>query len=379
MTLDKKIQMVDLVGQYQEIEGDIQSAIKGVIYSSAFINGPEVWEFADELKEYTGAGFVVPCANGTDALQVALMALDPELGDEVIVPAFTYVATVEVIALLGLKPVFVDVDPGTFNIDPGLIEPAITPRTKAIMAVNLFGQCAEMETISLIAGRNDISVIEDNAQTIGADYYFADGSSQKSGTMGDIGTTSFFPSKNLGCYGDGGAIFTNDQSLGEKIKMICNHGQKKKYYHDCLGVNSRLDSLQAAILRQKLRKLDEYASRRQSVAEYYDQRFSSGQGLQVPTRSSFSSHVFHQYTLLVDGASRQDLMNHLKELGVPSMVYYPLPIHLQKAYLHFGHNEGDFPISEDICRQVISLPIHTQMDDEQSAYIADSVLSFFRN
>jgi len=379
MTLDKKIQMVDLVGQYQEIEGDIQDAIKGVIHNSAFINGPEVWAFADELKEYTGAGFVVPCGNGTDALQVALMALDLQAGDEVIVPAFTYVAAVEVIALLGLTPVLVDVDPGTFNIDPNRIDAALTPKTKAIMAVHLFGQCADMESITAIAGPRDISVIEDSAQAIGADYFFPDGTSKKSGTIGDIGTTSFFPSKNLGCYGDGGALFTNKPALGEKLKIICNHGQKTKYYHDCLGVNSRLDTLQAAILRQKLKKLDEYATRRQSVADYYDQRFAQVEGLLTPTRSSFSSHVFHQYTLLVPSARRQGLIDHLRQKSIPSMVYYPLPIHLQKAYQHYGYRDGDYPISESLCGKVLSLPMHTQMDEEQLELIGESVISFFEN
>ncbi len=369
--------MVDLVGQYQEIEKEVQTAIEGVIYSSAFINGPEVWAFADELKEYTGAGFVVPCANGTDALQIALMALDLKPGDEIIVPAFTYVAPVEVIALLGLTPVLVDVDPDTFNIDQARVQDALTPRTRAIMAVHLFGQCSDIESLTALAQARNIPVIEDNAQSFGAQSFLSDGTRPKSGTIGDIGTTSFFPSKNLGCFGDGGALFTNNPDLAEKMKMICNHGQKTKYYHDCLGVNSRLDSIQAAILRQKLKRLDEFASRRRSVADYYDHRFARIEGLKTPIRSSFCSHVFHQYTLQVPGDSRQNLIDHLRQDGIPSMVYYPLPLHLQKAYKPYGYQEGDFPVSEDLCKQVISLPIHTQMDDEQLNFIADSVLAFF--
>lgn len=368
--------MVDLLGQYGKIKPEIDRAVLEVIASSAYINGPEVKAFQAELEQYLGVKHVIPCANGTDALQVAMMGLGLEPGDEVITADFTYVATAEVIALLKLKPVLVDVLPGTFTIDPDAIEKAITPRTRAIVPVHLFGQCSMMEKIMSIAERHHLFVIEDNAQAIGADYQFTDGRRQKAGTIGTVGTTSFFPSKNLGCYGDGGALFTNDDVLASKLRMIVNHGQSVQYYHDVVGVNSRLDSIQAAILRVKLRHLDEYAAARNKVADYYDLAFGHHPKLTIPVRERSSTHVFHQYTLVLKGASRDAMREFLATRGIPAMIYYPVPLHLQKAYTDARYNEGDFPVTEQLCRHVISLPIHTEMSVEDLDYITSAVLEF---
>ena len=372
----KKIQMVDLIGQYEKIQPEIDKAVLDVIRSSAYINGPDVKTFATELGDYLKVKHVIPCANGTDALQIAMMALGLQPGDEVITASFTYVATAEVIALLKLKPVLVDVLPDTFTIDPKAIEAAITPRTKAIVPVHLFGQCADMESINNIAKKHNLFVIEDIAQAIGADYKMKDGKIQKAGTLGIIGCTSFFPSKNLGCYGDGGAIFTNDDELGKKIKMIANHGQSVQYYHDEIGVNSRLDSIQAAILRIKLRHLDEYAAARQKVAAFYDRAFAGHPNIIRPARFPYSTHVFHQYTLVLKNASRDLLRSHLASKDIPAMIYYPVPLHMQKAYKDSRYKKGDFPVTEWLCANVISLPIHTEMNDETLNYICENVLSF---
>jgi dTDP-4-amino-4,6-dideoxygalactose transaminase len=372
----KKIQMVDLIGQYEKIQTEIDKAVLDVIRSSAYINGPEVQAFREELEKYLGVKYVIPCANGTDALQIAMMALDLQPGDEVITASFTYVATAEVIALLRLKPVLVDVLPSTFTIDPKAIEAAITPKTKAIVPVHLFGQCADMESINAIAKKHGLYVIEDVAQAIGSDYTFKDGIVKKAGTISTIGCTSFFPSKNLGCYGDGGAIFTNDETLGKKIKMIANHGQSVQYYHDEIGVNSRLDSIQAAILRIKLRHLDEYAQARQNVAVHYDKAFGGHPKLTTPARTPFSTHVFHQYTLVLKDTNRDQLREFLASKNIPAMIYYPVPLHFQKAYQDPRYKKGDFPVTEWLCANVISLPIHTEMNDEMLNYICENVLNF---
>ncbi len=372
-----KIQMVDLGRQYEHIRDEVDAAVLNVVASTQYINGPEVKAFQKELEDYLGVSHVVPCANGTDALQVAMMALGLKPGDEVITTTFTFVATVEVIALLGLRPVLVDVDPDTFNIDPLAVEKAITPKTKAVVPVHLFGQSAQMEPLLDIANRHGLYVIEDNAQAIGADYLFSNGSRKKTGSMGHIGCTSFFPSKNLGCYGDGGAIFTNDHALAQKMRYIVNHGMQTRYYHDQVGVNSRLDSIQAAILRIKLPRLDSYNQARQQAAASYDAAFNGHPGLQIPVRSPFSTHVFHQYTLKTSGIDRFALQEHLMGKGVPAMVYYPVPMHLQKAYTDPRYKEGDFPVTEDLCKRVISLPIHTELDPEQTETITGSVLEFF--
>lgn len=368
--------MVDLLGQYEKIQGEIDKAVMDVIRSSAYINGPEVKSFQSELETYLGIKHVIPCANGTDALQIAMMALGLKPGDEVITADFTYVATAEVIALLQLKPVLVDVLPGTFTIDPKAIEAAITPKTKAIVPVHLFGQCADMETINDIAKKHNLFVIEDNAQAIGANYKMRNGTVMKAGTMGIIGCTSFFPSKNLGCYGDGGALFTNDDELGKKIKMVANHGQSVLYYHDEVGVNSRLDSIQAAILRIKLRHLDEYAEARSRVADFYDKAFANHPKLTIPERFKYSDHVFHQYTLVLKNADRTKMREFLAERNIPAMIYYPVPLHLQKAYRDDRYKQGDFPITEWLCANVISLPVHTEMNEETLKYICDNVLEF---
>ncbi len=371
------IQMVDLKGQYAKIKSEVDQAIQEVIDTTAFINGPQVKKFSEDLAQYLGAEHVIPCANGTDALQIALMALDLQPGDEVIVPCFTYVATAEVIALLKLKPVMVETDPNTFNITAQIFEKAITPKTRAVVPVHLFGQCADMEPIMDVAKRHNIFVVEDTAQAIGADYTFSDGSVKKAGTIGDIGTTSFFPSKNLGCYGDGGALYTNDTALGIKIRKIANHGQAKKYHHELVGVNSRLDTIQAAVLGVKLTHLDEYADARRTVAAAYDRGFENISWLQTPTRQSNSTHVFHQYTLkITDSVHRESLKAYLAEKGIPSMVYYPVALHLQQAFRTDEFNKGDFPISEDLCDRVLSLPIHTEMTPEEQNYIISTVRSF---
>ena len=369
------IKMVDLHKQYLRIKPEIDKAIEEVLTSTAFIQGPQVAEFAEALANYIGVEKVIPCANGTDALQIAMMALDLRPGDEVIVPVHTYVATAEVIALLGLKPVFVDVDESTFNIDTGQIEKAITKKTKAIVPVHLYGQCADMEPILKIASQYNLHVIEDAAQALGAEYTFSDGTRKKAGTLGTIGTTSFFPSKNLGCYGDGGAIFTNDAALGEKIKMISNHGQRIKYHHDIIGVNSRLDTLQAAILKVKLRFLPVYEEKRNQVAAFYDRNLSN-EYLQAPVRANNSTHVFHQYTVRMKGKSREDFQKHLTANEIPFMIYYPVPLHLQKAYQRAGFGEGSFPVTEKLSKTVISLPVHTEMQREEMKFICETINQF---
>ncbi len=366
--------MVDLKRQYENIQDEIDAAVLDVVRSTQYINGPEVKAFQKELEAYLGVKHVIPCANGTDALQVAMMALDLKPGDEVITTTFTFVATVEVIALLGLTPVLVDVDPDTFNIDPEAFKKAITPKTKAVVPVHLFGQCAQMEQLMDIAKAHNLYVIEDAAQAIGSDYFFSDGSSKKAGTIGHIGCTSFFPSKNLGCYGDGGAIFTNDDEFAKKMRVIVNHGMEVRYYHDSIGVNSRLDSIQAAILRVKLRRLDEYTRERQEAAAFYDKAFATHPQLQTPVRSEFTSHVFHQYTLKTEGVDRFKLQEYLMSREVPAMVYYPVPMHMQKAYDDPRYRKGDFPVSEALSESVISLPMHTELDEEQLNYICTSVL-----
>lgn len=372
----RKLAMVDLVSQYEKIKPEIDKAVLDVIASSAFINGPEVKSFQAELEKYLGAKHVIPCANGTDALQIAMMALNLQPGDEVITGNFTYVATAEVIALLKLKPVLVDVFEDTFTIDPAAIEKAITPKTKAIVPVHLFGQCAKMDEIMAIAKKHNLYVIEDVAQAIGADYTFADGSKKKAGTIGDIGCTSFFPSKNLGCYGDGGAIFTENDDIAKKIRMVANHGQSVQYYHDEIGVNSRLDSMQAAILRIKLRHLDEYAAARNKVAAYYDKSFANHPKVKIPVRDPKSTHVFHQYTLVLNGVDRTAMRDFLAAKGIPSMIYYPVPLHLQKAYMDPRYKEGDFPVTEHLCKNVISLPMHTEMSEADMEFIVSGVLEY---
>jgi dTDP-4-amino-4,6-dideoxygalactose transaminase len=380
MTTDQKtapkIQMVDLKTQYEKIKTEVDVAIQQVIENTAFINGPEVKSFQTELEKYLDVKHVIPCANGTDALQIAMMALDLKAGDEVITADFTYVATAEVIALLGLTPVLVDVYSDTFDINIEAIEKAITPKTKAIVPVHLFGQCANMEAIMNLANKHHLHVIEDTAQAIGADFTFSDGRTKKAGTIGTVGCTSFFPSKNLGCYGDGGALYTNDDALAAKIRMIANHGQSVQYVHDSIGVNSRLDSIQAAILRIKLRHLDEYAAARNKVAAYYDKAFANHPKLKTPARVKNSTHVFHQYTLQLNGVDRNALRAFLSDNGVPAMIYYPIPLHLQKAYTDARYKAGDFPVTEQLCANVISLPMHTELAEETLSYITSNVLAF---
>lgn len=373
----RDIKMVDLKSQYEKIKTEVDNAILKVISDTAFINGEEVKLFQQELESYLGVKHVIPCANGTDALQVAMMGLGLKPGDEVITSNFTFVATVEVIALLGLTPVLVDVDPETFNIDPDVIEKAITPKTKAIVPVHLFGQCAEMERINSIAKKYNLFVIEDTAQATGADYHFDEGKQMKAGTMSDVGCTSFFPSKNLGCYGDGGAIFTNNDELAKKMRSVVNHGMTVRYYHDDVGVNSRLDTIQAAILRIKLKHLDEYNTARQYAAKYYNNAFKDIQNLKTPAEYLKSSHIFHQYTLVTNNCDRNKLQQHLESNGIPAPIYYPVPLHLQKAYTDPRYKQGDFPITEKLCESVISLPMHTEFDDEQLKFITDKVKEFF--
>jgi UDP-2-acetamido-2-deoxy-ribo-hexuluronate aminotransferase len=372
----KKIQMVDLISQYEKVQNEIDQAVLDVIRSSAFINGPEVKAFQSELESFLDVKHVIPVANGTDALQIAMMALDLKPGDEVITASFTYVATAEVIALLQLTPVLVDVDPETFNIDPEAIKKVITPKTKAIVPVHLFGQCANMDAIMEIAKEHNLFVIEDTAQAIGSEYTFKDGTKAKAGTIGDFGATSFFPSKNLGCYGDGGALFTNNDSLAKKARMIANHGQTVRYYHDEIGVNSRLDSIQAAILRIKLRDLNNYAAARNKAAAFYDNAFSNTEALKTPVRAKNSTHVFHQYTLKTYGVNRNEMQEFLAEKDIPSMIYYPVALHMQKAYKSDRYKEGDFPVTEDLCKRVISLPMHTELTQEQLEHITTGVLEF---
>lgn len=373
----KKIQMVDLISQYEDIKEEVKAEFDRVLDTAMFINGPLVKEFQADLEAYLDVKHVIPCANGTDALQVIMMAYNFPKGAEVLVPSYTYVATVEVIALLGFKPVFVEAYPDSFNIDIEDLESKITAKSVAIVPVHLYGQCADMERLMEVAERNNLVVLEDTAQAIGADYTYADGRTVKAGTIGNAGATSFFPSKNLGCYGDGGAVFTNDDELASKIRMIVNHGQSKRYYHDSIGVNSRLDSLQAAVLKVKLKHLDRYNAARRAVADRYDKAFGATGVITPPYRSPFSTHVFHQYTVkLADGIDRDGLNAFLTEEGIPSMIYYPVPNHLQKAYQYYGYQKGDFEVTEDLCSRVISFPIHTEMEDEQQELIISKVIEF---
>lgn len=372
---EKQIQMVDLHGQYLRLKEELDVAMQSVIDNCAFINGPEVKAFAKHLADYLDTPYVVTCGNGTDALQIALMALGLQPGDEVIVPAFTYVAAAEVVALLGMVPVLVDVDERTFNINPELIEEAITDKTKAIVAVHLFGQSCDMARIEALAAAHGLFVVEDNAQSIGAVYTYPDGLQKKTGTMGHIGTTSFFPSKPLACYGDGGALFTSHPQLAEQVRMIANHGQQCKYHHQIIGCNSRLDTLQAAILDVKLKYLDAFNEARRAVAARYDEAFALVEGLLVPKRSSFSSHVYHQYTLQVAPEKRELLQRTLKEKGIPSMIYYPLPLHEQEAFKKVARISGSLEVADRLCRSVLSLPIHTEMDEEEQNKIIESVKS----
>ncbi|WP_332033518.1 DegT/DnrJ/EryC1/StrS family aminotransferase [Kaistella sp.] len=371
----KKIQMVDLQSQYYKIKSDVDNAVLNVLDSAAFINGPEVKSFQTELETYLDVKHVIPCANGTDALQIALMALDLQEGDEVITADFTFAATVEVIHLLKLKSVLVDVDYETFTMDVEKLKAAITPKTKAIIPVHLFGQCANMEEILKVAKQHNLAVIEDNAQAIGADFTFSDGTVKKSGTMGILGTTSFFPSKNLGCYGDGGAIFTNDDELAHKIRGIVNHGMYERYYHDEVGVNSRLDSIQATVLRKKLPLLDTYNEARRKAADYYDEAFANHPNILTPKRAENSTHVFHQYTLRILNGKRNELQQFLAEKEIPAMIYYPVALRKQKAYFQ-GSDDKDFANTDRLLNEVISLPMHTELDEEQLKYITDAVLEF---
>lgn len=371
------IQMADLHGQYLKIRDEIDAAMQEVLDSARYIKGPVVSRFESSLGTYLDNSKVISCANGTDALQIALMALGLKPGDEVIVPAFTYVATAEVVALLGLKPVMTDVDPDTFNITPEIVKRAITTATKAVVPVHLFGQCADMNGIMKVAGEHGLFVIEDNAQAIGSDVRLDVDKKIKSGTIGHIGTTSFFPSKNLGCYGDGGALITRNEVLAEKIAMIANHGQSVQYHHDLIGVNSRLDALQAAILNVKLKYLDEYVRARQKAAAFYDAALENIDGLITPVRGPYSSHVYHQYTLRIADGKRDELKSFLDEKGIPSMIYYPLPLYRQKAFHDPSIHPKDFPVTEQLCNEVLSLPVHTEMDDELLTYISNNVKAFF--
>ncbi|WP_330442159.1 DegT/DnrJ/EryC1/StrS family aminotransferase [Flavobacterium sp. C4GT6] len=371
--------MVDLKGQYDKIKNEVNIEIQNCLENTAYINGPAVKEFQHDFEKYLNVKHVIPCANGTDALQIAMMALNLQPGDEVICPAFTYVATAEVIGLLGLKPVMVDVDPETFNINMEGLDKYITDNTKAIVPVHLYGQTAEMEKIMQFAKKYNLFVIEDNAQAIGSDFTFENGTVKKSGTIGDIGCTSFFPSKNLGCYGDGGALMTNDDELALRIRMIANHGQEKKYYHKVLGCNSRLDTLQAAILKIKLQHLDEYSASRNTMASYYDENLKDVENISIPQRSTNSTHVFHQYTLRITDGSRNDLQRYLTEKGVPSMVYYPLPLYKQEAFQQYVDEGVSLPVTERLCEEVISLPIHTEFNQEVSDYIISEIKNFFKS
>ncbi|PKA97626.1 dTDP-4-amino-4,6-dideoxygalactose transaminase [Flavobacteriaceae bacterium MAR_2009_75] len=375
--------MVDLSGQYEGVKDQVNTAISQILETSAFINGPEVQSFREELEDYLGVKHVIPCANGTDALQIAMMGLGLKPGDEVITADFTFAATVEVIALLQLTPVLVDVCPDTFNIDVAAIEKSITPKTKAIVPVHLFGQCANMDAIMALAEKHNLFVIEDNAQAIGADYTFKNGKTQKAGTIGHVGATSFFPSKNLGAYGDGGAIFTNDDELAHTLRGIVNHGMYERYHHDVVGVNSRLDSIQAAVLRAKLPQLDQYCARRREAARKYSAAFKAIESIKVPkvksnhgSGDSYDDHVFHQYTLRITNGKRDALAKHLTEKQIPFGIYYPIPLHSQKAYADERYNEDDFTVTNQLVKEVISLPMHTELDDEQIDYITRAVIEF---
>lgn len=374
-----KIQMVDLQGQYHKIKSEIDTAIISCIEKAAFINGPAVKEFQNDFENYLKVKHVIPCANGTDALQIAMMALDLKPGDEVICPAFTYVATAEVIGLLGLIPIMVDVNSDTFNIEVNNLEKYLTSKTKAIVPVHLYGQAADMEKIMEFAQKNNLYVIEDNAQAIGSNYQFSNREVKKTGTIGHIGCTSFFPSKNLGCYGDGGALMTNDDQLAAKIRMIANHGQEKKYYHKVLGCNSRLDTVQAEILKIKLKHLDEYSVARNKMATFYDQNLSKLEALQIPKRTKNTTHVFHQYTLRVKNGRRNELQKYLEEKGIPSMIYYPLPLYKQEAFQQYNAENFYLPVTEMLCDEVISLPIHTEFNEEIAQFIVNEIEKFFKN
>jgi UDP-2-acetamido-2-deoxy-ribo-hexuluronate aminotransferase len=370
-----KIQMVDLKSQYAKIKDEVDNAIQDVIDSTSFINGQAVSEFSELFATYNGVNHVVTCGNGTDAIQIALMTLGLEPGDEVILPVHTYVATAEVIALLKLKPVFVDVNADTFNINFSQIEAVITPKTKAIVPVHLYGQCADMEPILEIAQQNNLYVVEDAAQAVGAAYTFSDGRVAKAGTMGDIGCTSFFPSKNLGCFGDGGAMLINDENLAKKARMIANHGQSIKYHHEIIGCNSRLDTIQAAVLNVKLPYLDTYNASRNSVANRYAESLGQQEKLILPSIANNSTHVFHQYTVRIINSDRDKIKDQFQEVGIPSMVYYPIPLHRQNAFLEYGYIKGDFPIAEELSETVLSLPIHTEMDEEQEDNIIKTLIN----
>lgn len=386
----KKIQMVDLQSQYQQIKETVDSSIQEVLNSSSYINGPLVKKFQKDLEDYLDVKHVIPCANGTDALQIAMMGLGLEQGDEVITVDFTFAATVEVIALLKLTPVLVDVDPDTFNIDIEALKKAITSKTKAIVPVHLFGQVANMDAILEIAKQHNLFVIEDNAQAIGANYTFKDGSQQKAGTIGNVGTTSFFPSKNLGCYGDGGAIFTNDDELAHTIRGIVNHGMYTRYYHDVVGVNSRLDSIQAGVLKAKLPNLDNYCNARRNAARFYNNALANNENIITPTAKSNKTsscnsicdtcdcHVFHQYTLQITNGKRDDLHKHLLEKGIPNAIYYPVSLHAQKAYKDERYNEEDFPVTNNLIKTVISLPMHTELEEDQLIFITQTIINFLK-
>jgi UDP-2-acetamido-2-deoxy-ribo-hexuluronate aminotransferase len=373
----REILMVDLKAQYRKIGHEIDITVKSVLESTAFIKGPDVKLFEEELQEFMGVKHVVSCANGTDALQLAMMALALKPGDEVITTNFTFIATVEVVALLGLKLVIVDPDPGSFNISVEEVRKAITPKTKAVVPVHLFGQCADMENLMELAKKHNLYVIEDAAQATGTDYLFRDGTIKKAGTVGHIGTTSFFPSKNLGCYGDGGALYTNDDALAVKLRSIANHGMKERYHYDDIGVNSRLDTIQAAILRVKLKYLTQFNEARKAVAEQYDEAFSGCHSLSVPERVSYSSHIFHQYTIRVKNGKRDELKKFLESKKIPSMVYYPGPLHTQQAYEYLGYRENEFPVTTALCKEVLSLPMYPEMEQEQIDHIILNILTFF--
>jgi len=372
----RPIQMVDLKRQYAGIKPAVDEAVARVMDTTAFINGQAVADFADQLAAYLNVKHVIPCANGTDALQIALMAAGLQPGDEIITPSFTYIATTEVIALLRLTPVFVEVDPNTFCIDPSSIEKAITPKTKAIVPVHLYGQSAHMEEIEKIAKAHDLFVIEDNAQAIGAEYRYSDGTVKKTGTMGHIGCTSFFPSKNLGCFGDGGALCTNDDLLAEKMRMIANHGQSKRYYHDVVGCNSRLDAIQAAVLSIKLKQLDQYNAARFEAAAYYTNAFKDNPRIKTPFIAPNNKHVFHQYTIILEGVDRNRLVEELASVQIPAMIYYPVPAHKQKMFSFLNLPQFDLPITDWLTERVVSLPMHTELDKEQLDYITDKVNYF---
>lgn len=374
----RKIQMVDTKNQYLAIKEEVDGAIQEVLDSAAYINGKPVKDFAQSLSAYLSAEYVIPCANGTDALQIAMMALDLQPGDEIITPSFTYIATTEVVALLGLKPVFVDVDPISFCMDIESLKKAITPKTKLIVPVHLYGHAAPMEEIMEIANAHHLYVIEDNAQAIGCDYTFSNGVTKKTGTIGHIGATSFYPSKNLGAFGDGGALFTNDKALADKMTMIANHGQSARYYHDLVGCNSRLDSIQAAVLNIKLKKLDAYNAARQSVAKYYNDAFASIKEITTPSSLQYSTHVYHQYTIQLIGVDRDKFIAHLSAKEIPCMIYYPVPGHLQKMFGEQKNTNWNLPITDKLTPCVCSLPVHTEMDEVQLAYIVEGVKSFFK-